>query len=184
MSGGDDGGVDLWRVAVEDNGKQIQVLHEGSTVLHSDLVTSVACSKSSSSSGDRLFASSSSDGTAVVWGAGNGCGEFRMSAVPQGRSPMNHVCWSYSDRGRIVTASDDGVVRLWGESTSKPCLSLNAHGPAMCSLCLDGNYVAVGTELGDLILFDVRNPGEKMRQVDKKRTVLTHQEFYVFCSGY
>lgn len=166
MSGGDDGGVDLWRVGFEDKGKLIHVTHEENAVSHSNLVTSVACRKSRSSSNECLFASSSLDCTAVLWGAGNGGIEFRACFVPQCKSPINQVCWSDSDRGRIVTASDDGVVRLWSESKFMPWLHLNAGSPSLCALWLGESYVAVGTEIGSLILFDTRKPEMELKKVE------------------
>jgi serine/threonine protein kinase/WD40 repeat protein len=64
---------------------------------------------------------------------------------------------AFSSDGRLATASDDGVVKIWDVRTAKEMLSLKGHRDGVTSITFswDGKILASASKDGSIILWDV-----------------------------
>ncbi|OPJ89178.1 bromodomain adjacent to zinc finger domain protein 2B isoform E [Patagioenas fasciata monilis] len=105
----------------------------------------------------RVLASCSTDGTTVVWDAGDG---RRLAVLEQpGASPVRVCRFSPGDT-YLVSGAADGSVVLWNTRSLKLHRSGNVKDGSLvaCAFSPNGNFFVTGSSCGDLTIWD-----DKMR---------------------
>ncbi|XP_061861102.1 WD repeat, SAM and U-box domain-containing protein 1 isoform X2 [Colius striatus] len=104
-----------------------------------------------------VLASCSTDGTAVVWGSGDG---RALAVLPQpSRSPVR-VCRFSPDSSRLLAGAADGSLVLWNLQSFTLHRSGNVKDGSLvaCAFSPNGNFFVTGSSCGDLTIWD-----DKMR---------------------
>ncbi len=95
--------------------------------------------------------------------------------VPKGATPLRHGGFVSSltftrDGKTLISASGDGLIRLWDPATGKERRRLKGHTAAVLSLALapDGNWLASGSADRTVRLWDMAT-GKQLRLIEGHR---------------
>ncbi|XP_054237122.1 WD repeat, SAM and U-box domain-containing protein 1 isoform X4 [Indicator indicator] len=104
-----------------------------------------------------FLASCSTDGTSVVWDAGDG---QMLAVLEQPSSSPVRVCRFSPDSTCLVSGAADGSVVLWNMQSLKLYRSGNVKDGSLvaCAFAPSGNFFVTGSSCGDLTVWD-----DKMR---------------------
>jgi WD40 repeat protein len=105
------------------------------------------------------------------------------AALPEGAAALPHhgfvASLAFTPDGKtLISASGDGLVRLWDTSTHKERHLLQGHKGAALSLSLnrDGRTLASGGQDGTVRLWDLRD-GKELRRLEGHRGDVTGVAF-------
>lgn len=175
VSGGDDGSVDVWQVR-DDTVDGVTINHEDSAMAHSSTVTSISNQPCAAAHESELTASTSLDGTIMLWSL-NGGGIRNQASLSVPNKPAVHsIRWSPADGGVFVSSSHGGV-HLWSTGSPRPACSIEIGRPVFDSIILDANLLATGDESGCLNFFDLRNPSTRLTEVLTEDLCLVNGEW-------
>ncbi|NXW87694.1 WSDU1 protein, partial [Alopecoenas beccarii] len=110
-----------------------------------------------------ILASCSTDGTTVVWAAGDG---RRLAVLEQpGGSPVR-VCRFSPEATYLLSGAADGSVVLWSVRSLQLYRSGNVKDGSLvaCAFSPNGNFFVTGSSCGDLTIWD-----DKMRCLDNEK---------------
>lgn len=163
LATGDDGGdVTLWQRAAAFDGRGFSLTPVTTFGEHSQPITAVAPCLAAPT----RLASTSLDGTAMVWTAGVAGGPTASLEHLPAHSwcdvQVHSAAWLGTSAESVATGASDGVVRLWDLRAARPAASRFApHSAAVLSL-LPGaaeSQLLAGAESGELLLLDTRKLG-------------------------
>ncbi|MBK8258766.1 MAG: hypothetical protein IPK82_39680 [Polyangiaceae bacterium] len=139
-----DGGAQLWK----QSGGPPTVFSEAPPSVYR-----VAYSKN----GNRIVAGSD-DGNAYVWEGGK-----LLSKLPSTeKTRVRRVAFADDAGQRVVTAGQDGKVRVWDVKSAEPTLSFSTDSSdEIRDLASDKKWVLVGSDSGNTWLFDLDNRKEQ-----------------------
>ncbi|NXX75723.1 WSDU1 protein, partial [Urocolius indicus] len=100
-----------------------------------------------------VLASCSTDGTAVVWGSGDG--HVLAVLLQPSRSPVR-VCRFSPDSSRLLAGAADGSLVLWNTQSFTLYRSGNVKDGSLvaCAFSPNGNFFVTGSSCGDLTIWD------------------------------
>lgn len=104
-------------------------------------------------SSDGRLASSSSDGSIIIWNLITGLPDQILQAPT---SAINSIAWAKD--GRLASGLGDGSIIIWNLDTEQPAQTLQSHTRSVTSLAWsDNGYLASGSSDSTVIIWDLIN---------------------------
>jgi len=103
------------------------------------------------------IASGAEDGVIIIWNSDDGS---RLHTFTLHTACITSLCWSPTSDGRLVSSSDDYMIRIWDTINGKECIKpLTGHTNAVKSVSFDnqGKLLASAARDNTLRIWDSRN---------------------------